>query len=142
MYRDISLYILDIFIASNKISRYTENFSNAHDFLNSEINWDASIRELEVIGEASKILINSNTISSEYRRIVDFRNQISHAYFGIDEDIVWSVIKNKLPDFLDYLMILCKEINIQNAIRFAQEENVNNPKLIDFLINLDKQLYG
>ncbi|QOG12501.1 DUF86 domain-containing protein [Arcobacter sp. FWKO B] len=142
MYRDISLYILDIFIASNKISRYTENFTNAQDFLNSEINWDASIRELEIIGEASKILINTNTISSEYRRIVDFRNQISHAYFGIDEDIVWDVIQHKLPAFLDYLIILCKTINIKNAIQFAKEENINNAKLIDFLINLDKKLYG
>ncbi|MGE4456496.1 MAG: DUF86 domain-containing protein [Arcobacteraceae bacterium] len=142
MYRDISLYILDIFIASNKISRYTEKFTNAQDFLHSEINWDASIRELEVIGEASKILINSNTISSEYRRIVDFRNQISHAYFGIDEDIVWDVIQHKLPAFLDYLIILCKTINIKNAIQFAKEENINNTKLIDFLINLDKKLYG
>ena len=29
-----------------------------------------------------------------------------------------------------------------NAIQFAKEENINNTKLIDFLINLDKKLYG
>ena len=94
--RDISLYIVDIFIAINKIQRYTQKFSNAQDFKWSELQWDATIRELEIIGEATNNLIKSQILeNNKYRKIVDFRNVIIHGYFGIDEDEVWSVVQDK-----------------------------------------------
>ena len=51
--RNHSLYIVDIFVAMDKIHRYTNKFDNAQDLLNSELEWDAAIRELEIIGEAT-----------------------------------------------------------------------------------------
>lgn len=47
--RDIALYIVDIFVAIDKIWRYTSRFSDAQEFLYSELSWDASIRELEIV---------------------------------------------------------------------------------------------
>ena len=48
--------------------------------------WDATLRRLEIIGEATKYLITMDILNNrEYRKIVDFRNVISHAYFGVDE---------------------------------------------------------
>ena len=85
--RNHSLYIVDIFVAMDKIHRYTNKFDNAQDLLNSELEWDATIRELEILGEATNYLLKSNHIDKKYRRIVDFRNQIIHGYFGIDENI-------------------------------------------------------
>jgi uncharacterized protein with HEPN domain len=49
MYRDVSLYIVDIFIAIDKIKRYTAKFQNSDELLWSEVEWDATIRELEII---------------------------------------------------------------------------------------------
>jgi len=40
-----------------------------------------------------------NFLSNEYRIIVDFRNQINHGYFAIDENIVWEVITEYILDF-------------------------------------------
>jgi uncharacterized protein with HEPN domain len=91
--RKIEFYILDILIAIDKIKRYTKKISNGTELLNDELSWDATIRELEIIGEATKILLNESFLEDKkYRRIVDFRNQINHGYFGIDEDIVWDVM--------------------------------------------------
>ena len=135
MYRDISLYIVDIFIAIDKIKRYTAKFQNADELLWSEVEWDATIRELEIIGEATKHLLNSDILDREYRKIVDFRNVISHGYFGIDENEVWFVIKNKLDEFFKDLLDIIKldNINILKALEFAKKENSKNLKLVEFL---------
>jgi uncharacterized protein with HEPN domain len=134
--RDITLYIVDIFIAINKIQRYTKQFATAEDFKWSELQWDASIRELEIIGEATNMLIKSNILENEkYRKIVDFRNIIIHGYFGIDEDEVWGVIQDKLVPFLDELKMIIQHqnIDIKNAVSYAKEENFKNREIIEFL---------
>jgi len=141
--RDNSLYIVDIFIAINKIQRYTKKFTNADDFKWSELEWDATIRELEIIGEATNTLIKSEILENKkYRKIVDFRNIIIHGYFGIDEDEVWSVVTNKLTLFYKDLksIIIEKNIFVQDAILFAKDENLKNKELVKFLNNLILEL--
>jgi len=64
MYRDLTFYIVDIFIANNKIKRYTKNFKNAEELFWSELEWDATIRELEIIGEVTNKLIKYNFLSN------------------------------------------------------------------------------
>lgn len=41
--RDVSLYVVDILIATNKLNRYIADFCNAVDFLHSKLEWDAAI---------------------------------------------------------------------------------------------------
>ncbi|MEA1986573.1 MAG: HepT-like ribonuclease domain-containing protein [Candidatus Marinimicrobia bacterium] len=137
--RDVSLYIVDILIAINKIFRYTKKFDNSEEFLYSELNWDGTIRQLEIIGEATNKLIKLEIIDEKsYRIIVDFRNYIVHSYFGIDSSIVWEVVKNKLPDFMAELKLVVKEknINLSKAIKMAKKENENNRELLVFLNQL------
>ena len=64
--RDITLYVIDIYIAVDKISRYTQTFTNGSELLSSELHWDATIRELEVIGEATKYLLKDELIEKKY----------------------------------------------------------------------------
>lgn len=134
--RESTLYFLDIFIAFDKISRYTKKFNNAQDFLHSELEWDASIRELEIIGEATNNLLLLNLIDIKHRRIVDFRNQIIHGYFGIDEDIVWEVITSKLNLYIDDLKSL--KINFSKVINLAKIEHSENKNILLLLNNLEK----
>ena len=136
--RDISLYIVDIFIAIDKISRFTCKIQNGAELFVHEMAWDACIRELEIIGEATKVLLNSGLLTSEYRRIVDFRNQINHGYFGIDEEIVWDVIAHKLPEYqIELVAIVVKEkIALEDAIEHAKVENEKNVQVLKFLEGL------
>ena len=62
MSREIEFYIVDILIAMDKIKRYTAQFSSANELLSSEIYWDGVIRELEIIGEATKHLLNNGIV--------------------------------------------------------------------------------
>lgn len=66
----------------------------------------AIIRSLEIIGEASNKLdpdFKSDHPEVEWRKIVSTRNRLIHDYFGVDYDIVWDIVENKLPDLLDFV---------------------------------------
>jgi len=132
--RESELYLIDILIAYDKILRYTNSFETGDDLLHSEMEWDATIRELEIIGEATKNLIQEGIIGNNNRRIVDFRNQISHGYFGIDADIVLDIIQNKLPNFTKMLQKL--SLNLESAINLSIVENHHNKNTLKLLETL------
>jgi len=142
MYRDYRLYLVDILIANNKIQRYTQKFNNPNDLLYSELEWDGTIREFEIIGEATNYLIKNKILDESYRIIVDFRNKIIHGYFGIDEVIVWDVIKNYLPDFISYIKKYIKEnkINLNDIIPQIKKDYFYNKKVLEFLDNLTYEI--
>ena len=136
--RSPSLYLLDILIAHNKITRYIKRFTNSEDFFYSELEWDATIRELEIIGEATNNLIKTNILDNKSRRIVDFRNEIAHGYFGINADIVLDVCKNKLTQYTQEL----KEIQLEDmleAITFSKKEHKGNPHILKLLNTLQQE---
>ena len=141
--REIEFYIVDIFIAIDKINRYSQKFNNAQELLHSDLEWDATIRELEIIGEATNVLLKSDILDKEYRIIVDFRNQINHGYFGINENIVWDVIKNYLIEFrLELLNVInINNINLSGAIECAKEDNKFSKKTMIFLDVFSTELY-
>ncbi len=119
--RNIELFIVDIFVAMQQLKRYTEPFTNRDDFRHSNLHWDASIRQLEIIGEALNRLLDDETFSQSspkyFRKIVNFRNVISHGYFGIDVDEVWNVITDKLTSLdEDLKKIVVTGINLDFAI--------------------------
>jgi len=142
MCRDYRFYLVDIFIAYDKIKRYTQKFDNANDFLYSELEWDATIREFEIIGEATNFLLKNNFLDSKHRIIVDFRNKIIHGYFGIDEIIVWDVIQNFLPEFINELENIIKneDINLTDVIKNAKKDFSFNKKVIEFLEDFEYRI--
>ena len=98
MYRDWKVYIEDIITAIEKIERYT-CAQNQELFLSNEEKQDAVIRNLEVIGEAARVVpdeIKEKTEEIEWHKIIALRNILIHEYFGVSLKIVWDVIQNKL----------------------------------------------
>ena len=100
--RHIEHFMIDILITIDKIKRNIREFKTVEEFASNEQAFDAIMRELEVIGEAVKYIIQNREIppqmGTELRKVVDFRNIIAHEYFGIDAEIIWDIIKNKLPE--------------------------------------------
>ena len=97
--RDPRLYCEDILESSNAILAYVEGLS-FDDFYGDRKTYSAVIREFEIIGEAVGKLPESfkkRHPEIEWQDIKDFRNLLSHEYFGIDLEIVWRIIEDDLP---------------------------------------------
>lgn len=68
-------------------------------FLQDETLKRAYIRSIEDIGEAVKQLheLRQKFSTIEWRAIARMRDRLIHNYFGVDYDIVWDVLTNKIP---------------------------------------------
>ena len=76
------------------------------DLMNDPVLQRACLRSLEVIGEAVKNISNdfkSENPKIEWRKIAGLRDKLIHHYFGVDWEIVWNVIKNKIPEIRESL---------------------------------------
>jgi uncharacterized protein with HEPN domain len=99
MSRDERLYLEDIVTACEKILRFTNGIT-FDDLLRDEKTYDAVVRNLEVIGEAAKHIsdeIRGKISDIDWRKAAGLRDMLSHVYFGIDNNILWNVIQNKVP---------------------------------------------
>lgn len=99
MSRDVTLYLEDIVEACEKIERYIAGVEY-EGFCSDSMRYDAVVRNIEIIGEASRQLPDSVTAAMPeiaWRKIMGMRNILAHAYFGIDVDIVWDVAVHEVP---------------------------------------------
>lgn len=100
MSRDWALQLADIREAIGRIRTYVESFDYAMFCADSKTQ-DAVIRNLEVIGEAARLLpdeIKMQSSQIEWRKITALRNMLLHEYFGISIAVVWDVVRNKLDE--------------------------------------------
>ena len=96
--KDDRLYLAHINDSIERILRYTE--SGKQRFLRDSLIQDASIRNFQVIGEATKSLSDhskSRHPEIPWRRIAGFRDVLIHDYMGIEMNEVWNVIEQELP---------------------------------------------
>ena len=103
--RDILLLLDDMQKAALKIKKYTQGL-DFEMFIKDDKTIDAVVRNFEVIGEAANRIdadFRNNNPEIEWNRIRGFRNRIVHEYFGIDYEIVWSIIESYLDNLIDWL---------------------------------------
>ena len=92
-------FLLDMLEGIKRVELYTERLSY-QDFLGKIETQDAVVRNLEIIGEASKNI--SKDLKIEYnhipwKEIAGMRDKVIHFYFGVNWDIVWGAAKENLP---------------------------------------------
>ena len=94
------LFLMDMQKACDKVALYIVEGREA--FMEDERTQDAVIRNIEIIGEASKQLsaeTKANAPDEPWRRIGGMRDKLIHQYFGVKLDRVWETASTILPPF-------------------------------------------
>ncbi len=92
-------------IESDFILQHVEGKSK-NEVLSDEVLCRALVRSLEIIGEAAKKIdeeFKSDYPQIEWKKMAGTRDKLIHHYFGIDYDIVYDIVENKIPDMADFL---------------------------------------
>ena len=100
--REWGFYLDDMIRFAEKVITYSECFDPAR-FITSELNYDATVRNLELIGEAATHVpdfVRSAHPQIPWRLIIATRNRLIHGYLGIDNDTLWSIIQTDIPSLL------------------------------------------
>lgn len=109
--REWRFYLDDMIGCAEKVMAYTHGFDQV-DFIVSGLNYDATLRNLELIGEAATHVpeqIRAANMDIPWRMIVATRNRLIHGYLGIDNDTLWSIIRDDIPVLLVQLKTLRKQ---------------------------------
>lgn len=99
--RNINLFFEDILEAINSIKEYTQNMDYG-EFIKDKRTRDAVVRNLEIIGEATKNIpdeIKEKYPEINWKAISGMRDKLIHEYFGVSNLIVWETLTNDLPLF-------------------------------------------
>lgn len=113
--RSSRLYIDDMIEFAERVLSYTHGLEQA-DFIAQRLTYDATMRNLELIGEAAAQLPEAFRQAHPqipWRMIIATRNRIIHGYLGIDDDTIWSIIRDSVPSLLTQLRRLKPEHVIQ-----------------------------
>jgi len=97
--RSYILYLEDMLDSMKRIQTYIEGLDYEEFHKNSLVS-DAVIRNFEVLGEASKNVpeeIKAKYPDIPWKEMYGLRNLVTHAYFGVDYEILWEIAKNHLP---------------------------------------------
>lgn len=100
MSRDWRIYLDDLVESCAKIEHFTAGMTQA-DFDEDARTFDAVLRNLEIIGEAAKHIpedIRRRAPHVEWRKITGLRDMLAHAYFGVDQNIIWDVVQHGIPE--------------------------------------------
>lgn len=90
---------------------------NFEGFMGDPVLTRAAARSLEIIGEAVKNIstdLRKKHKDIEWRKIAGMRNKIIHYYFGVNWNILWDVIQNKLPELKPIFESILKEFESEN----------------------------
>ncbi len=96
--RDWKILFEDIIDSINRIEEYTLGLSY-EEFEENNLITDAVVRNIEIIGEASKnIPVEIQTQFSEipWQKLRGIRNRIVHDYFDVDRTIIWHIVSEEL----------------------------------------------
>ena len=97
--REWRCYIRDTIEFCEKVQAWTKGLNRA-EFIADEVLYAATLRYLELIGEAATRIPDSIREANPeipWHKIIGMRNRLAHGYTGVDDDIAWAVVQNRVP---------------------------------------------
>lgn len=105
--REWRFYLDDMIGFCERVLAFTKGISHT-DFVNDPMRYDATVRNIELIGEAATHIpdaFRAAHADMPWRMIIATRNQLIHAYAGIDDDVLWSIVQTDIPLLLEQLRL-------------------------------------
>lgn len=96
-------YLSHMLKAIQRIHSYTDDMIEA-TFLGNEMVQDAVIRNVEILGEAARNIVRhqpdfaAKHSNVPWEDVTLMRNRVSHGYFSVDLEIVWTTVKRDIPE--------------------------------------------
>lgn len=103
--REWRFYLADMVGFCEKVLAYTDGLT-LQNFEVDSLRFDATVRNLELIGEAARNIpepIRASTPHIPWRMVIATRNRLIHGYLGIDNDTLWSIVQDDVPGLLAQL---------------------------------------
>ncbi|MGB7991747.1 MAG: DUF86 domain-containing protein [Candidatus Methylophosphatis roskildensis] len=98
MSRDWRMYLRDMRNFCDRIVSYSDGLAR-EAFERHDLTYDAIVRNIELLGEAARRIpqdVRDRASGIEWQKIIALRNILIHGYFGIDDDILWDVVTNRI----------------------------------------------
>ena len=99
------MFLRDMQSCVEKIQSYTAGMTLV-SFCENRLVMDATLRNLEILGEAATHIppdVRSQFKNVPWREIVDTRNKLIHGYAGLDDEIVWDIVSQDIPNLKESL---------------------------------------
>ncbi len=103
-------FIADMIVSCQRILDYTRNMTYTDFYDNLPIQ-DAVIRNLEILGEATKNLtmeLRDKYEQIDWSGIARMRDKFIHYYFGLDISVIWDFVQFDIPSLKNQLQELIK----------------------------------
>ncbi len=97
--RDSTLYLRDMLEFCGRVFEYTSGMDKGQ-FLEDRMRFDATLRNLELIGEAASRVpddLRGKAPEIAWRQVIGTRNRLAHAYLTLDADTLWLLITGSVP---------------------------------------------
>jgi uncharacterized protein with HEPN domain len=111
-------YLLHMLEATDRVFQYTANVSEAEFSANSLLQ-DAVIRNIEIIGEAARNLLEAapefaaKYPSIPFAQIYGMRNRVAHGYFAVSTEMIWDSVQVDLPELREQIAKVLGELEAE-----------------------------
>ena len=112
MTRTVDLYVKDIIQNMVDAEEFIQGLSY-ETFISDKKTFNAVVRSIEVIGEATKSIpdsVRSRYPDIPWEEMAGMRDKLIHFYFGVDREAVWLTVKERIPAIRPIFQLILRDL--------------------------------
>ena len=113
MKRTVDIYVKDIIQNMVDAEEFIQGLSY-ETFISDKKTFNAVVRFIEVIGEATKSIpdsVRSRYPDIPWKEMAGMRDKLIHFYFGVDREAVWLTVKERIPAIRPIFELILRDLD-------------------------------